>query len=125
MLSIDTASSALNALRMYMGVHGCAWVGMGPCRCDQDVRWTVHNCVVACLLCPSVCRVDAKRAELQAELEREDAEERAASLRQWRSRREAAQAGAPAYVCAQKPVDSDSPACEVCVHGKQCVHGVW
>uniref|UniRef100_A0A6S8KMZ3 U2 snRNP-associated SURP motif-containing protein n=2 Tax=Dunaliella TaxID=3044 RepID=A0A6S8KMZ3_DUNTE len=38
-------------------------------------------------------RVDAKRAELQAELERADAEERAASVRQWRSRRESSHAG--------------------------------
>jgi len=38
------------------------------------------------------CRVNAKRAELQAELECADAEERAASLRQWRSRRESSHA---------------------------------
>lgn len=43
-------------------------------------------------------RVDAKRAELQAELERADAEERMASVRQWRSRRESSHAAGESVI---------------------------
>lgn len=52
-----------------------------------------YGCLPLSLACAHACRVDAKRSELHAEMERADAEERAAAVRQWKSKRESMHAG--------------------------------